>query len=91
MRQLVFLLSPVSTRHREAQRRSESGLYAKQLLKHYPSGFEGSSFNMRISIVGICLGGFNLDVSIYYHALAGILTHGKNEPFSELTRLTARE
>lgn len=46
---------------------------------------------MRISIVGICLGGFNLGVSIYYHAWAGILTHGKNEPFSELTRLTARE
>lgn len=66
-------------------------MYAKLLLKHYPSGFEGSSFNMRISIVGICFGGFNLDVSTYCQAEAGILTHGKNEPFSELTRLTARE
>ncbi len=46
---------------------------------------------MRKSIVGICFGGFNLGVSTYYHAEAGILTYGKNEPFSELTRLTACE
>lgn len=46
---------------------------------------------MSISIVGICLGRFSLGVSTYYQAGAGILTHGKNEPFSELTRLTARE